>query len=91
MFQIDKMTKRINQKLAHKRKLNDEHAVAKKAKQAEKVESTAPPPSCLLVEQLVGGPSLAVPALSAVARCGAGGGEEDPPDEVDEFFAGKTL
>ena len=67
------MTKRIKQKLAHKRKHNDEHLAekeVKKARKAEVVQTT----SCLVVEQLVGGPSLALPAL---ARCG--GAEDDPP------------
>ena len=88
------MTKRINQKLAHKRKLNDQHSAAKqeakKIRQAEPVTST-PVISCLVVEQLVGGPSLALPALAGLARCGTGGGEDDPPDQMDEFFAGGTL
>ena len=91
MFKFSEtMTKRINQKLAHKRKLNDQHTVektAKKARQAEAVPAT-PVISCLVVEQLVGGPTLALAALASLARCGTGGGEEDPPDQMDEFFAG---
>jgi len=81
------MTKRINQKLAQKRKHNDQHLAekeVKKARKAEVVQTT----SCLVVEQLVGGPSLALPALASLARCGGGGGEDDPPDQMDEFFAG---
>eukprot|EP00092_Neocalanus_flemingeri_P037911 GFUD01041266.1.p1 GENE.GFUD01041266.1~~GFUD01041266.1.p1 ORF type:complete len:1730 (-),score=625.36 GFUD01041266.1:48-5237(-) len=85
------MTKRINQKLAHKRKVNDQHADAKESKKARKAEvvPTTPVISSLVVEQLVGGPTTALSALAGLARCGgAGGGEEDPPDEMDEFFAG---
>jgi hypothetical protein len=69
IFQI--MTKRIKQKLAHKRKHNDEHLAekeVKKARKAEVVQTT----SCLVVEQLVGGPSLVLPALASLARCGGG-------------------
>jgi len=85
------MTKRINQKLAHKRKINDQHTAAKevkKARKAEQVVTTTPVVSCLVVEQLVGGHSLALPALGEIARCGVGGGEGDPPDKINEFFAG---
>ena len=52
----------------------------KKSTKAEVVQTT----SCLVVEQLVGGPYLALPAL---ARCG----EEDLPDQMDEFYAGEVL
>jgi len=82
------MTRRINQKLAHKRKLNDQHTEDKEVKKARKVETISSAPSCLVVEQLVGGSSLALTALGNLARCGTGGGEGDPPDEIDEFFAG---
>jgi hypothetical protein len=32
-----------------------------------------------------------VKALASLARCGTGGGEEDPPDQMDEFFAGQEF
>jgi len=82
------MTRRINQKIAHKRKLNDQHTAEKEAKKARKVEITTNTPSSLVVDQLVGGSSLALSALGNLARCGVGGGDGDPPDEIDEFFAG---
>ena len=84
------MTRRINQKIAHKRKLNDQHTAEKEVKKARKAE-TINTPSSLVVDQLVGVSSLALPALGNLARCGAGGGEDDPPDEIDEFFAGTKM
>ena len=81
-----KITRRLNQKLAQKRKHNDQHLAekeVKKARKADVVQTT----SCLVVEQLVGGPSLALPALVSLARCG----EEDPPDQMDEIYAGEVL
>jgi len=84
------MTRRINQKLAQKRKQNDQHEVEKEVKKARKTETVPTPTvtSSLVVEQLVGGSTVALSALGSLARCGAGGGEGDPPDEMDEFFAG---
>ena len=76
------MTRRINQKLAHKRKLNDQHTVEKEAKKVESITTT----SCLVVEQMVGGPVPALTALSNLARCAGGGGEDEPPDQVLFLF-----
>ena len=57
-------------------------------------QETAPTPTLtysLVVEQLVGGSTVALSALGSLARCGAGVGEGDPPDEMDDIFAGLRI
>ena len=57
-------------------------------------QETAPTPTLtysLVVEQLVGGSTVALSALGSLTRCGAGVGEGDPPDEMDDIFAGLRI
>ena len=45
----------------------------------------------LVVEQLVGASTVALSALGSLAMCGAGVGEGNPPDEMDDIFAGLRI
>ena len=77
------MTKQTKQGLAVKRKsnhLSTEETSKKKSKPTQ--------PSCVIVDQLLSDRSISLSAHANLARCLDGGGKDDPPDVIDEFFAG---